>query len=142
MLYDHISLHDDTAPDALPKDKAQHMGYYLAWAMNADLLSDVLCALPEFAALKSGEMKAVDFIIHVLHGGFDSVCFNPIGQRFTEYYYVDEDEGYGHFLSDYFQALGLESMADFYQVEDLPEYQAILNGVFQVAFEQWRSSLK
>ncbi|MGF6147840.1 Uncharacterised protein [Kingella potus] len=138
MLYDHITLHTAVSP----AQAARHIGYYYAWAVSQGLHSEAAAALPQFDDLQQRRISGGLFVRQQLSGGIDSNCFNDLGNRFTRYYYADEDEGYGHFLADYFLALGLENEDAFYQVPDTAEHQAKLDKVFQVAFERWKSSLQ
>lgn len=141
MLYDHITLHTAN-PAVSPAQATHHIGYYYAWAVSQGLHSDTAAARPQFDDLQYRRISGSLFVRQQLNGGIDSNCFNDLGNRFTRYYYADEDEGYGHFLTDYFIALGLKSEDAFYQVPDTAENQAKLDTVFQVAFEKWKSSLK
>lgn len=144
MHYDHTEFHlDADYPADLPtQNAAHHMGYYYAWAVSQNLHSTAAAALPDFDRLQNGSISGSVFVREQLRGGLDSTCFNERGNRFTAYYYDDEDEGYGAFLSDYFQALGIQSEHGFYRTEDSPECQARLNPVFQAAFEKWLGSLR
>ena len=142
MHYDHISFHLGAFPDDLPPQyAAHHIGYYFAWAVSQNLHSPAAAALPDFPLLQSGKISGATFVLSRLGGGIDDSCFNELGQRFSEYYYADEDEGYGHFIADYFTALNLESEEAFYRVPDKREHQQTLNRVFQAAFERWQASL-
>lgn len=143
MHYDHISFHLDNYPQELaPQQAAHHIGYYYAWAVSQNLHSRAAESLPTFDLLKNGYISGTTFVLSELGGGIDETCFNEIGNRFTQYYYEDEEEGYGHFINDYFQALDLDSETGFYQTEDNAENQEKLNAVFQAAFDKWASSLK
>ena len=143
MHYDHISFHLDNYPqDLAPQQAAHHIGYYYAWAVSQNLHSEAASRLPTFHLLKNGYISGTTFVLSELGGGIDETCFNELGNRFTQYYYEDEDEGYGHFINDYFQAPDLDSESGFYRTADAPEIQQKLNIVFQAAFEKWRNSLQ
>ena len=141
-MYDHISFHTEGAPYITPEQAAQHMGYYFAWAISQNLHSNSAAALPHFADVQAGLMSGADFVLQQLNGGLDETCFNALGNRFTQFYYEDEDEGYGQFMADYFAALDLQNEADLYQVTWQPARQQQLNAVFQQAFLRWKSSLR
>lgn len=142
MHYDHISFHLSALPVGVaPKHAAHHIGYYFAWAASQNLHSPAAGRLPTFSMMLQGKISGATFVLSQLHGGIDPTCFNDLGNRFTQYYYADEDEGYGHFIADYFTALNLESEEAFYRVTDIPLHQNVLNPVFQAAFEQWLQSL-
>ena len=68
--------------------------------------------------------------------------FNELGNWFSQFYYHDEEDGYGLFMEDYFVALEIDDAAHFYHVADHADNQAKLNPVFQAAFEKWLASLK
>ena len=82
---------------------------------------------------------------------YDHISFHTEGQPSLSdvqaalhmgYYYADDDEGYGHFMDDYFVTLGLQTEAEFYRQTWQPAHQEQLNAVFQAAFDKWKSSLK
>ncbi|UOP04715.1 hypothetical protein [Conchiformibius kuhniae] len=143
MHYDHISFHlADLPAGTPPQHAAHHIGYYFAWAVSQGLHSTAAASLPNFSLLRQGKISGATFVLTQLNGGIDKTCFNDLGRRFTEYYYADEDEGYGHFIHDYFHTLDLDGTAAFYQTADSPEHQHKLNRVFQTAFQRWHNSLK
>lgn len=74
-------------------------------------------------------------------GGIDETCFNDLGNHFTQFYYDDDEDGYGHFLSDYFLTLNIHTQEEFYNINDNLEIQNKLNITFQNAFDRWKQSL-
>lgn len=144
MHYDHISFHlNEDYPADLPRSHAaHHIGYYYAWAVSQNLNSAAAAALPDFELLKSGNISGAQFILEQLGGGIDETCFNETGNRFTLFYYDDEEDGYGMFIEDYFLALNIEDENGFYRTENTQFNQNLLNRVFQTAFERWQASLK
>lgn len=143
MHYDHITFHlDEDYPSDLPAHNAvHHIGFYFAWAVSQNLHSAAVASLPEFDLLQQGLISGSVFVLNQLGGGIDETCFNELGNRFTAFYYHDDEDGYGNFLIDYFNALNLNDETDFYRTEDNPESQALVNPIFQAAFEHWRASL-
>ncbi|MFS6938590.1 Uncharacterised protein [Neisseria animaloris] len=143
-MYDHISFHTaENYPTDLPKTHAaHHIGYYYAWAVSQNLHSPEAETLPQFDKLQNGTVSGAEFVLKQLKGGIDKTCFNDLGNRFTQYYYDDEDEGYGNFMTDYFQTLGIESENEFYRTQDNRQNQSLLNQTFQTAFDKWLDSLK
>lgn len=75
-----------------------------------------------------------------MDGALTADDFTELGQRFTEFYYTDEEDGYGAFMEDYVLALDTPSLGGFYHVKNTPETFAKLTPVFQTAFEKWKSS--
>lgn len=143
MHYDHISFHlDENYPPGLPESHAaHHMGYYYAWAVSQNLHSPAAAALPGFSQLQNGTLSGTDFVLQQLGGGLDETCFNDLGKCFTLYYYYDEEEGYGKFIEDYFQALGILKQENFYLTFDSHQEAEKLFPVFQTAFDKWLASL-
>lgn len=144
MLYDHISFHlSEDFPDDLPPIHAvHHIGFFLTWAITQKLHSHKLASLTDFHRLQSNEISGAQFILNCLNGGIDDMCFNELGNRFVQFYYADEEDGYGRFIDDYFITLNLSNNNDFYRVDNTPTNQAKLHAVFQTAFQQWYDSLK
>ena len=145
MHYDHVSFHtENTESPNLPAadQAARHIGFYYAWAVSQNLHSGAAARVPGFDSLKNGSLSGAEFVLQALGGGIDETCFNELGNRFTAFYYADEDEGYGRFMEDYFLALNLARADDLYRVADTPENRAALYAAFQAAFGQWQSSLK
>ncbi|EGZ49373.1 DUF7832 domain-containing protein [Neisseria wadsworthii] len=145
MTYDHIAFHyTNDFPDDLAQENAvHHIGFYFAWAVSQGLHNPEWAqATPDFAKLQKGELSGPKFVMAHMGGELSDDDFNELGNRFTRFYYEDEEEGYGLFIEDYFNALGLESEDDFYRTEDTAENQAKLNRAFQTGFDTWLSRLK
>lgn len=142
MIYDHISFHTDEQPEINPEQAVQHIAAYYTWAVSQQLHSHAAEQLPLFATWQAKQLSGSQFVLQQLNGGIDETCFNELGNRFTQFYYDDEEEGYGRFMEDYFATLGLQSETEFYQFSMQPEHQQQLNQTFQAAFEQWKNSLR
>lgn len=142
MHYDHISFHLDNFPKNLPpQHAAHHIGYYFSWAVSQNLHSYAVTTLSNFLLLKSNNISGTTFILSELGGGIDETCFNDLGNHFTQFYYDDDEDGYGHFLSDYFLTLNIHTQEEFYNINDNLEIQNKLNITFQNAFDRWKQSL-
>lgn len=141
-MYDHITFHTDENPTINDEAAIAHMVYYYTWAVSQNLHSPAAAQLPEFQAWQQGNLSGSQLILQGFRGGIDETCFNDLGNLFTQFYYDDEDEGYGRFMEDYFVALDIRDENEFYQIGWLPENQVRLHQVFQAAFDVWRSSLK
>lgn len=144
MHYDHISFHTDADwPAGLPASHAaHHMGFYYAWAVAQGLHSAAAAQLPDFEALAEGTISGARFVLAQLKGGLDETCFNDAGNRFTAFYYADEEEGYGRFMEDYVNTLNTPALPSFYHTTDSAANQARLNRVFDAAWAQWQASLR
>lgn len=144
MLYDHISFHlNEDFPMGVPESQAaNHMGFYFVWAVSQNLHHADWEKHPRFADLRAGRLSGSAFVRECMDGGIGDSDFNDHGRRFTEFYYQDEEDGYGRFMDDYFLALGLEMVDDFYRVEDTPDNQHRLSETFQAAYRRWSQSLR
>ncbi|RPD90882.1 cell surface protein [Neisseria weixii] len=147
-MYDHFQFHtgEDYPADLSPDHAATHMGMYFQWAAGQGLVNPVWQTAPEtasdFAAMLDGTFSGAVFVRNHLGSVLTPQDFTELGQRFTEFYYDDEDEGYGAFMEDYVTTLDTPQLPSFYHVADTPENYALLAPVFQAAFERWKHSLK
>ena len=143
-MYDNIRFHlDEDYPDQLPPENAAtHIGMYWQWAAQAGLVNPVLQTAADFAAMTSGKISGQHFLLKHMDGALTADDFTELGQRFTEFYYTDEEDGYGAFMEDYVLALDTPSLGGFYHAKNTPKTFAKLTPVFQTAFEKWKSSLK
>ena len=145
-MYDHIYFHlDEDFPKNLSQDHAAtHMGFYWSWAVSQNLHYPEWenIAANDLAALKSGQMSGAKFVLNNMGGALNPQDFSELGQRFSAFYYDDEDDGYGAFMEDYISTLNTPTLPSFYHVADTPTNQTKLNAVFQAAFAQWLASLK
>ena len=147
-MYDHIQFHpDENYPADLPlENAATHIGMYWQWAAAQGLANPVWQTAPEteadFAAMLSGTLSGAQFLLRHMGGALTPDDFTELGQRFTSFYYDDEEDGYGAFMEDYVRTLDTPALGGFYCVADTPEHYAALAPVFQTAFEHWLGSLK
>jgi len=147
-MYDNIRFHlDEEYPEGLPSENAAtHIGMDWIWAAQAGLANPVWQTAPEsaedFANMLKGRTSGRRFLLKHMDGALTADDFTELGQRFTEFYYTDEEDGYGAFMEDYVLALDTPSLGGFYHVKNTPETFAKLTPVFQTAFEKWQSSLK
>ncbi|MCF7529148.1 cell surface protein [Neisseria lisongii] len=147
-MYDHIRFHtDEDYPAGLPPERAAtHIGMYWRWTASQGLHNPVWQNTPEtaadFAAMQSGTISGADFLLKHMDGALTPDDFNESGRRFTEFYYDDEEDGYGSFMEDYIRTLDTPSLGGLYHVADNAENYAKLAPVFQMAFTRWQNSLK
>lgn len=147
-MYDHIKFHtDEEYPANLPlENAATHIGIYWQWAASQALTNPIWQTAPEtaedFIAMNKGLISGAQFLLKHMDGAMTRDDFNELGQRFTSFYYDDEEDGYGAFMEDYIQTLNTPELGGFYHVEDTQENYAKLVPVFQMAFNKWHASLK
>lgn len=147
-MYDHIRFHtDEQYPENLPlENAATHIGMYWQWAATQGLTNPVWQTAPEtaedFAAMLNGQLSGAQFLLKHMDGALTRDDFTELGHRFTNFYYDDEEDGYGAFMEDYVRTLNTPSLGGFYCVADTAENFAALAPVFQTAFDQWTATLK
>ncbi|MDO4907699.1 cell surface protein [Neisseria sp.] len=147
-MYDHVQFHtDENYPAGLPPENAAtHIGMYWAWAASQRLTNPVWQSAPEtaadFATMLEGGISGAEFLRRHMDGALTRDDFNEFGQRFTDFYYDDEEDGYGAFMEDYVRTMNTPALGSFYHVADNAENRAALEAVFQAAFEAWDASLR
>ena len=120
-MYDNIRFHlDEEYPEGLPSENAAtHIGMYWIWAAQAGLANPVWQTAPEsaedFANMLKGRTSGRRFLLKHMDGALTPDDFTEQGQKFTSYYYDNEEDGYGAFLEDYVRTLDTPSLGGFYQ---------------------------
>lgn len=146
MILDNVAFHteEDYPADLPAASAATHMGYYWSWAVRRELHNPQWnTAAPEaITALKTGTLSGAQFVLDNMAGGLEDTDFNDEGRRFSLFYYDDEDEGYGQFMTDYVSTLNTTALDSVYHVRVCHENQVLLDGIFDAALRQWRSSLR
>ena len=70
---------------------------YWQWAAQAGLVNPVWQTAPEtaadFSAMTSGKISGRHFLLKHMDGALTADDFTELGQRFTEFYYTDEEDG-------------------------------------------------
>lgn len=148
FMYDHILFHtEEDYPADLPREAAAtHIGMYWQWAAMQGLTNPIWQTAPEtaadFAAMLNGSFSGAQFLLKHMDGALTPDDFSPQGQRFTAFYYDDEDEGYGAFMEDYVQTFDTPALGGLYRVADAPDNFAKILPVFQTAYTRWQNSLR
>ncbi|WP_373699061.1 cell surface protein, partial [Neisseria dentiae] len=118
-MYDHVQFHtDENYPAGLPPENAAtHIGMYWAWAASQSLTNPVWQSAPEtaadFAAMLEGGISGAEFLRRHMDGALTRDDFNDFGQRFTDFYYDDEEDGYGAFMEDYVRTMNTPALDSF-----------------------------
>lgn len=146
MILDNVAFHtaEDYPADLPAASAATHMGYYWSWAVRRGLHNPQwdTAAAAAMNALKTGALSGAQFVLDNMAGSLEDTDFNDEGRRFALFYYEDEDEGYGQFMTDYIVTLNTPALASFYHVAISRDNQALLDAVFDTAWHQWRRSLR
>ena len=145
-IIDHQEWHteEDFPADLTPVHALTHMGMYFEWAAHKKLLHpDVAEQLTKaLAQLESREITGRDIVEQALGKQLLLSFFNDIGQRFTAYYYADDEDGYGQFLSDYVTTLRTDLLPSFYHVDNSQAAYDAIASQFDVAYARWSDSLR
>lgn len=109
-IIDELSAHLEAA--GAPDRAAMHIGVFLAWCVNHDLVSEVAKRQHADLMLKVRvrELDGSDLLVRIAGGQLHRELLSQAGQKFANHYYQD-------YLHDYAQALGLDEKSP-YGVED------------------------
>lgn len=144
-LYDDIRFHTaEDYPADLPEGRAAtHMGMYFAWAVERNLYATTLehDFGEALAQLRAGKLSGGQFLLQYRDGQLKRDDFNLLGQRFSDYYYADDDEGYGAFMDDYVSVFQTPALPSFYHVDDSRANRDRIGARFSQRLALWQYSL-
>ncbi|MDG6894104.1 hypothetical protein [Volucribacter amazonae] len=134
MKYDDQNWHiNENFPEYLDSRCAMtHMGYYMAWIVNNDLVSDMLKEnFPkEIDLLLQRKITGVDFIITCCDNKITSDDMNELGNLFSKYYYEEK------YFTDYVDLCDLENESIFDEPNTWSKYDK-LSEVIDVRYQKW-----
>ncbi|MDR1614722.1 MAG: hypothetical protein LBS26_04045 [Campylobacteraceae bacterium] len=149
--YDDASWHyGGDYPDDLPDENAAiHIGMFIAWCIENDLMSDEQkeeCS-EDIEKVKRREMSGAEYLIRNQDEKFCDYDLNDLGQAFTQDYYMD-DKSFTQKYSDYTddfcnvfdakaEANGFE-YASAYHVEDTWENYDLIKKTIDQRFLEWK----
>lgn len=149
MKYDDASWHyEGDFPADLPNENgATHIGMFLAWCIENDLISDWLReeAEEEIQQVKEGKLSGADFLISVCDEKLLDEDLSEIGNAFAQDYYegdTDFAEKFASYTDDYINTLDQEELESFYEVENTPENYQLLKKVIDKRFQDWKNYKK
>ena len=126
-------------PEGLPTENGgTHIGMYLAWIINNDLIGEMhLEDAPEsILAVKNRQITGRDFLIQECDEKFWNDDWNEEGLAFTNHYYSD-DSGMKQYIQDYEQILS-NDVASTYHVEDTWDNYDKVARVLDIRFKEWK----
>ncbi|RIY37343.1 hypothetical protein CKY20_04475 [Capnocytophaga canis] len=145
MKYDDASWHyEGEFPANLPNENgATHIGMFLAWCIENDLISDWLReeAEEEIQQVKEGKLSGADFLISVCDEKLLDEDLSEIGNAFAQDYYKDDTdfgEKFASYTDDYINTLDREELESFYEIENTPENYQLLKKVIDKRFQDWK----
>ena len=142
MKYDDASWHyGGDFPDDLPDTAgATHIGMFLAWALINDMAGELHLdgSQESIKKVKNRDMTGSEFLIRECDEKFTDEDLNNEGNSFAKYYFDDDEEGYGKYISGYEEALSSE-LPSMYHVKDTWENFDKLKSLIDKAYQQWKS---
>ena len=139
MKYDHANYHwDNEFPKEVSEDNAMtHMGFFFAWALAHDLVSDFHREEEDsagpLALVQNRTMSPRDFVIRYCDSQFTNEDFTESGNEFVDHYYVK------HYFDDYCKVFE-GSVETIYHVNDTWENADKMVPVLDKRFEEWKQS--
>jgi len=154
--YDDASWHyGGDYPKELPNENAAtHIGMFLAWCINNDLISDELKedAEEEIDDVKSRKMTGSEFLIKVCDEKFIDDDLNEIGNEFANDYYNDDKskfaKKFSNYVNDYCNVFDEKAEKDgfeyetLYHIEDTWENYDLIAEELDKRFAEWRNFTK
>ena len=126
-------------PEGLPTENGgTHIGMYLAWIINNDLIGEMHIedASESILAVKNRQMTGRDFLIQECDEKFWNDDLNEEGLTFTNYYYSD-DSGMKQYIQDYEQILS-NDVASTYHVENTWDNYDKVARVIDIRYKEWK----
>lgn len=138
MAIDRMDWHyTGEYPVDLPEEQSgTHIGMYLAWIINNDLVGELHLEedAEEIQAVRERTMTGREFLIKLCDTKFWDEDLNEEGLAFTEQYYNDDTQGY---FNDYVQTLAA-SLPSFYHVEDSWQNYDLIAPLITRAYQRWQ----
>lgn len=139
MKYDDASWHyGGDFPKGLPNENgATHIGMFLSWIIERDLVSDELRAeaAAELARVKRRKMTGAKFLMTVCDEKLSSADLSPEGNRFAKAYFMKE------YLEDYADLFEPEH-ASLYDLADTWKNYDRLRPVLEKRYAAWLEAPK
>lgn len=145
--YDDASWHyEGTYPEDLPnKNAATHIGMFLDWCINNDLLSKEQMddSADEITSVKSRIITGAEFLITACDEKFVDENLSRLGNRFAKAYYeygkqTKFGKAYANYLNDYSDMLANGVEDDVYYVADTWKNYDKLSPIIDRRFVEWQ----
>ncbi len=136
MKYDDASWHSEGEyPEGLPPENgATHIGMFLAWAIDRDLVGELLRGdcIDELVSLQARRTTPGEFLLRCCDGKLTDEDLDELGNEFAKAYYEKD------YLVDYEGVLGgdLETL---YHVADTWENFDQIKPVINARFDVWKA---
>ena len=124
-------------PNKLPKKNGgTHIGMYLHWIIDNDLMGDMLLenAAGGIQDVKSGKISGRDFLFEYCDEKFTEDFLKEEGLEFTRRYYKRR----GIYMYDYQELLG-KNYDSLYEIPDTRENYKLIAAKITKEFDRWKS---
>lgn len=125
LKYDDASWHIEGEDEGLEGSCRTHIGVYLAWAIERDLVSAYhkSAHADAIAQVKAKQLKGSEFLYQYCADKLLSDDFNEAGKAFTDRYYTD-----GYIGMDYFDSADaiMDDLRNIYDVPDTWDLYAVV----------------
>lgn len=136
MAYDKVKWHwEGTFPHDVPRENgATHIGLFVAWAIDRDLISDELRedAGEDLAAIRQRRITARDFVLRQLDGVLCEDDLDDRGNAFARQHYND-------FLNEFARLMRARYPTAYHLPDDWSEYDLVTN-LLDRLYRQWQSA--
>lgn len=140
MTYDKIDWHsgNNFPPELHPENGGTHIGMFLAWMINNDLIGALHTESPVrlIEKVKDRLMTGRDFLIKECDSKFWPEDLNEEGNLFANFYYSDEN-GYRQYIDDYTEVFN--KYETLYHVEDNRENYDLIAPVITKRYSEWKN---
>ncbi|MCL2157314.1 MAG: hypothetical protein FWH54_04745 [Methanobrevibacter sp.] len=156
VKYDDASWHygGDFPKDLTEENAATHIGMFLVWCINNDLISDELKEISkkDIDDVKSRKMTGSEFLFKICDEKFIDCDLSEFGQKFTNDYYEDSRSKFARKFGEYIRDLadifnekaeknGFE-YETLYHVENTWENYDLIAKKLDERFVQWKNFKK
>jgi hypothetical protein len=147
MAHDRADWHSggDYPADLPPENGGTHIGMFLAWAILNGLEGEIHHdgSEKELARVRKRKMTGREFLFRACDGKFWEDDLNDEGNAFARAYYLGRGgKGYGKYLDDYCEVLGVDQLPSVYHVEDTWANYAQVAAVLDRRYADWKKKRK
>lgn len=137
MIYDKAEWHySGDFPNNIPRENgATHIGMYICWAIETNLISDFHLdnSKENLNKIKNREITGRQFLIESCDEVLTDEDFSNLGNKFSKFYYADDE--YKYYVDDYAEIFN--KYKSLYKVEDNWDNYEKLKTVLDEKYQKW-----
>lgn len=142
MSYDKIEWHsegDGFPKDAKPEDGGTHIGMFLTWVIQDDLIGKLYLekSKESINKVKRREMTGRDFLVKECDGRFYNEILNNEGNEFVKYYYDDDKKE--NYFDDYTKVF--DEYDNIYEVKNSWENYDKIKPIIEMHYQKWKNNI-